>query len=84
MQTSFGLHKQMSPIKHPFELLQICAMHLEYHLPHVNYKLDYIQGGSVSILVSNKKETSEVGLRLGGHILELSRICQNFAQGQTF
>jgi hypothetical protein len=25
-----------------------------------------------------------VGLRLGGHILELSRICQNFAQGQTF
>jgi hypothetical protein len=25
MQTSFGPHKQMSPIKHPFELWQICA-----------------------------------------------------------
>ncbi len=61
---------------------QICAMHLEYQLPHVDYKLDYIQGGRVSLLVSNIKDTLEAGACTGGHILQLSCMCQNFARGQ--
>jgi hypothetical protein len=83
MQTNFGLHKQMSLIKHPFELWQICVMHLEYHLPQVDYKFDYIWRGRVSISISNGKEVSKVGLHVKERILEFSCMGQNFAWDQT-